>query len=160
MHPNISVFSGDSLRTYVPRDTSKGGGTEPLYVTYAAVSLVTHILQTASPPKVVVPILGTTKTDRKRMDFAGIFEAKRKTRNVSHLPAHRSPNSGLAELRTRCAVSCRYSPNGEKPRISAKSNIPPLINDTWESFLSQNSICANFTIDQSRCALQRSRFFL
>ena len=24
VHPNISVFSGDSLRTYVPRDTSEG----------------------------------------------------------------------------------------------------------------------------------------
>ena len=29
-----------------------------------------------------------------------------------------------------CTVSCQYNLNCEKPRISAKSNIPPLTNDT------------------------------
>ena len=72
--PNISVFSGDSLRTYVPeRRAGRVAGLNrctyvrsiwPCYLIYC---------RRASRPKVVVPILGTTKTARKRSDFAGIF---------------------------------------------------------------------------------------
>ena len=45
VHPNISVFSGDSLRTY--RETrQKGGGTEPLYVRTQRLPLLPHVLKT------------------------------------------------------------------------------------------------------------------
>ena len=41
---------------------------------YAAINSVTsYIVEALHLDKVVVPILGTTKTDRKRSDFIGIF---------------------------------------------------------------------------------------
>ena len=46
VHPNISVFSGDSLRTYVPRDAPEEWRTEPLYVRTQHLALFPHILQT------------------------------------------------------------------------------------------------------------------
>ena len=75
-------------------------------------------------------ILTTAKAVSKRSDFAGIFCSNHKTAKCFSLFRTPFTKWRLAELRTRCAVSCRYSPNGEKPRISAKSNIPTLINDT------------------------------
>ena len=72
VHPNISVFSViRCVRTY--RETHrKSGGSEPLYVRNIWPCYLIYCRR-ASRPKVVVPILETTKTARKRSDFAGIF---------------------------------------------------------------------------------------
>ena len=62
-----------SVRTY-----RKTGGIDfrfgRRYVCTQRLTLLPHIfVEALHADKVVVPILGTTKTDRKRSDFIGIF---------------------------------------------------------------------------------------
>ena len=87
------------------------------------------------------------------------FDAITKRWSVSSLYTYRSPNSGSRN----CAHAA--SPRADTVRMVKIPVFPrSRIFRRWptirgESFLSQNSGYTNFTIDRSRCALQRSRFF-